>query len=514
LALTQITPSPAPAGDDFWALARSAGYLRGRGVTFGPPLIQPGAINPQVYSISVGITRTPGVAAVDADLRVIADGSLDHLLVTPVLAAMKDPRGLLQEGARKLKVGGHLILLVDTTPKDPAHHTFLPSETREVLSSLQEWRMKDEHEENGKYLLILKKEKGRRGIRYSPGSSRPRVCVARYGALGDAIIMSPLVRQLAEDGWEVTLNISSYCAPVFENNPHISNIIIQERDLIPNHLLGRYWKYWETQYDRYINLSESIEGDLLIVEGRPPFFTSHAWREERCARNYYDHTMDRGGYPNVTGTRGELFFTNAEERRAQKFFQPMRDQFVVVWALNGSSHHKIYPLMEPLLREWFRTHPDARVVTTGDTNAKQLEFDHYQLLRRAGEWSIRESLISTKYADLVVGPETMMTNAAGCFSTPKIVLLSHSSRENLTKYFLNDYSLEPNRATAPCYPCHQLHYTKESCPVGGVEDVHTGVELGQAPICALSIAPEVLMARLDEVYKKWNQSRGVSYASA
>ncbi len=247
-----------------------------------------------------------------------------------------------------------------------------------------------------------------------------------------------------------------------------------------------------------------------MVENRPPFYTSKAWRHSRCNKNYYDYTMERGGYPDATGNRGELFFTRAEERRAQAFFGGVSGKFTIVWAINGSSHHKIYPMMEALLREWFKTHQDARVITTGDAQAKIMEFPHYQMIPRAAQWSIRESLIATKYAQLVVGPETMMTNAAGCYETPKIVLLSHSSRENLTKYFLNDHSLEPDVASAPCYPCHQLHYTKESCPLGEMQDPITGTVLGQAPICSMSISPERVIAEMDAVYNQWKATRAAS----
>lgn len=489
--------------DDFWVLARSAVYLGGKGVTFGPPLLTQAAINPHVYSIPVGIVKSPGIVAVDSSLGVFADNSLDHVLVTPQIGSVVNPRVLLEDATRKLHTGGHLILLQDVEKAAPLA-------TVEMVSGLAHWVMKCEQVQNGKHLLILKKAPGRRGIEPLARSGRPRACVSRYGALGDAIIMSPLVRQLAADGYEVTLNISSYCLPVFEGNPHVSNILVQERDLIPNHLLGRYWQFWETQYDRYINLSESLEGDLLMVEGRGDFFTSKEWRHRKANRNYYDYTMLRGGYPEITGTRGELFFTNAEERRARKFFDSLADNFVVVWSLNGSSHHKIYPMMEPLLREWLRTHEDARVITTGDPRAKSAEFGHPQVIPRVGEWSIRESLIATKYAQCVVGPETMMTNAAGCFTTPKIVLLSHSTKENLTKYFLNDYSLEPDVALAPCYPCHQLHYTAESCPVGEMRDTATEEVLGQAPVCSMAITPDRVMNQLDAIYAQWAEPKGMA----
>lgn len=492
--------------DDFWALARSAVYLRGRGVTFGPPLLSTAAINAGVYSIPVGLAKVPGIVGVDHSLSLFADGVLDHVLITPMLAGLPDPTPLIQEATRKLKRGGHLVLFTEVNREQAGLVRLDPAIVREIVSRAGHWGLKEDWEEGGKHLLIVKKLEGRRGIEPRTPLDRRRACVARYGALGDAIVMTPLIRQLAEDGYEVTLNISSYCAPVFENNPHISNLLIQERDLVPNHLLGRYWKFWETQYDKYINLSESLEGDLLVVEGRSQFFTPKAWRHERCNKNYYDYTLARGGYPEVTGKCGELFFTRAEERRAQEFFGPLRDKFTIVWALNGSSHHKLYPMMEATLREWFRSHPDARCVTVGDQNAQALEFPHFQLLPQAGGWSVRESLISTRYAQCVVGPETMITNAAGCYPTPKIVLLSHSTRENLTKYFENDYSLEPDVALAPCYPCHALHYTKESCPVGTLEDTQTGAKLGEAPICALSITPERLMAQLDAVYIKWKES--------
>lgn len=496
--------SPAPRTDVFWALCRAACYLRGRGVTFGSPLIPEQASNPGVYSLVVGLVKAGGVAALDKNLDLIADGSCDHVLITPMVEALDDPTQLFRQAAAKLRMGGHLVVLVNLYKDAPGCAMFNPDEVMDMVGQVGKWKLKSIREQDDKLLLIAKRLEGKRGIiDMDPLPARKRACVARYGALGDAIIMTPLIRQLAEDGYQVTLNISSYCAPVFENNPHVHNVLIQEKDLIPNGRLGEYWKFWESQYDKYINLSESIEGDLLMVEGRAPFFTTKSWRHQRANRNYYDYTMHRAGYVGFEGARGELFFTNAEERRAEKFWGPLRDKFTAVWALNGSSHHKVYPLFEATLREWFDQHADARVITVGDYTAKLLEFEHPQLIARAGAWSIRESLIATKYADLVIGPETMITNAAGCFPTPKITLLSHSTHENLCKHWDGDYCLAPDMASAPCYPCHQLHYSKESCPLGEVKDIVTGEVLAQAPVCSLAISPERVLSRMEEVYSRW-----------
>jgi ADP-heptose:LPS heptosyltransferase len=499
-------PAPLPQVDDFWALARSAVYLRGRGVTFGPPLLQDSAINPKVYSVAISLQKADRVAGVDVDLSIFADGSLDHVLVTPALQAAEEPIELLRSAASKLKVGGHLLVFVELGSPRPGHCEIPKEQLLQVLPRVGKWRLKDSHTENGKYLVIVKKCAGGKGWEIAPSSpvGRKRACIARYGALGDAIVMTPLIRALAEDGYEVTLNVSSYCVPVFDGNPYIHNLLIQERDVIPNAMLGRYWGYWAPHYDKYINLSESIEGDLLFVEGRSPFFTTKEWRHAKANVNYYDYTLARGGYPLVTGKNGELFFTNAEERRAKKFFLDEHSgHFTIVWALNGSSHHKVFPLLDPVLREWLREKEDVRVVTVGDGRAQSLEFPHPQLIPKAGVWSIRESLIATKYADLVVGPETMMTNAAGCFPTPKLVFLSHSTEENLTKYWKNCVAMAPT--SAPCYPCHQLHYTAESCPIGEVEDIVTGEVLGRAPLCTVSIPTEEVLTALDQQYKMWKE---------
>jgi ADP-heptose:LPS heptosyltransferase len=490
-----------------WALYRSAAYLRGRGVTFGSPLIPQLAVNEGIYSIPVGLVKTDRSVALDQNLDIFADQGLDHVLLTGMIGGLQEPAQMIGTASRKLKKNGHLIILTDINDTRPGVATIQPKDVEEWVSNSGKWVRKAQYNQDGKNLQIFKRIEGRRGFIDLAKPDRKRCLVVRYGALGDAIVMSPLIHAIHDDGYHLTLAVNPYCLAALENNPYIDNLIIQEKDVVPNPLLGEYWRLWEKEYDKFVNLSESIEGDLLQVEPRPSFFTTKEWRHEKGNKNYYDFALARGGYSHITGKRGELFFTSAEERKAKKVFTPLQDKFVIVWALNGSSHHKVFPYLELVLRQWFKDHEDSIVITTGDYAARLMEFEHPQLLPRAGEWSIRESLIATKYADLVVGPETMMTNAAGCFATPKICLLSHSTKENLTKYWENDYSLEPDVAIAQCYPCHQLHYTKESCPAGQLYDSETGEEFVMAPKCTLAIRPERVLEQMQKVYDGWKNAR-------
>jgi ADP-heptose:LPS heptosyltransferase len=487
---------------NLWVRHRSVVYFSGRGIMFGADaeLFPRKATLPSKFTIYADVMPHALCAVCEDNLHVCADGEFDYVFVGKRLTALstRTTEDFLREAVRKLKTGGHMILFQEISKMSP-------DQTQSLMATLGAWILKDTYTKDGFLLQIYKKLSGSKGVTRRKPSTKPRACIVRYGALGDMIMVSPLIRKLHEDGYEVTLNISPYCSSILQNNPYVDNLLIQERDAIPNHTLGAYWKEWEKDYDRYINLSESIEGKLLKVEGRREFFTHQAWRHEKFNINYYDQTMALGGYPNVTGTRGELYFSKAETKQAKWFRNKYAGKFFVVWSLNGSSHHKQYGLLRPVIETWLDQHSDVVVVLVGDDRAKQFEFEHPQVVCGSAKWDIRHSLALVPEADLVVGPESMMVNAAGCFDVPKITLLSHSTHENLCKYWTNDYCLEPNRELAPCYPCHQLHYSKESCVNANLVDENPGEGCGRifasGPACAMgAIEADRMLARLDEVY--------------
>jgi ADP-heptose:LPS heptosyltransferase len=444
-------------------LYASVGYLRGRGLVYGTsPFLPSAAANKQNEIVST-------------DLPIFGDGVFDWVVVKEECDKRR-----LKNVLRKLRSGGHFICNDNLTPESVA-------EVGGFVKKL-----------SGVYKYLPSKGKG---IEVQNQSDR-RACVVRYGALGDAVLLTPLIKQLHSDGFEVTLNITSYCEPVLRHNPYASNIIIQERDAIPNNELGAYWDFWRPHYSRYINLSESIEGGLLKVEGRRDFYTTQSHRHRVCNKNYQDHTMEIGGYSNHTGLRGELYFTDAENREAQKLRNKYRDKFLVLWGLNGSSHHKVYAPTELVVEEFLGRHPDAYVILSGDSRAKDLQFDHPRAIKAAGEWDLRTVMRLCGLVDCVVGPESALVNFASCYDTPKVVFLSHSTPENLTKYWSNCVALEPESVLAPCYPCHQLHYSRESCPLVQIIDGNDSV-VADGPVCSMgAIREETVLGTLEEIYAK------------
>lgn len=497
-----------------WVRYRSVGYLLGRGLSFGIgiDLFPRSAIAPGKFSLVTDILPNPAISVCDGRLDIFAESSFDHVAIGPALLAAPNPVGLFREVVSKLKMRGHLVFYLPEKSPNPGMIHY-PSEVIDesvLLRFLQEsgaWKIKANLYREGEYLIIAKKIPGKRGdITYYKPSEKKRVCICRYGALGDMVMITPLIRALYEDGYEITMNITEYAAPIIANNPYVGNIILQERDAIPNVDLGPYWDEWRGDYDKYINLSESIEGRLLKVENRKEFYTTQEWRKKTCGEvNYYDWTMELGGYPNLRGTRGELFFSREEKWEAMKLREELKGKFVVVWSLNGSSHHKIFPLLMPVAYEWLAKHSDAVIILSGGPEAKQHEFDHPQVMRTAGQWPLRKVLGTiAMVADAVIGPESMAMNVAACYDIPKICFLSHSSHNNLCKYWTNDFCLEPDVTMAPCYPCHQLHYSLESCPQAQIQESTTKQVIASGPRCAVgAISAERVIGRLNEVYGKF-----------
>jgi ADP-heptose:LPS heptosyltransferase len=325
-------------------------------------------------------------------------------------------------------------------------------------------------------------------------NSRPKACVVRYGAYGDALWCSPVFEKLKADGYYVIFNCNNRCYDIQRHNESIDCFWLQEDEEIANKDLGTYWKELEAKVDRFINLSGSIEGNLLKTPDKPDYNQPKDIRHGYCNRNYQDETMKWAGYPEATGLLPYIQFTEKEEKWAQDF-RARHTGFLVVYSLTGSSRHKTYPYADAAIQAILAGLPDAAVVCVGEAGVKNIIEPHPRLLDLCGDIGIRKAMALTKVADLVISPETAIANAASCYETPKIVLLSHSSVENLTKYWKNCHNIVPPVA---CYPCHQLHYDKNSCPI---EDQT------QFPVCVALLHPTLILEKVEIVYDNWKQKQ-------
>ena len=180
----------------------------------------------------------------------------------------------------------------------------------------------------------------------------------------------------------------------------------------------------------------------------------------------------------------------------RKWFEQFRNRFVIVWGLSGSALHKAYPYTDYVMAELLRDHPDIVFITTGDELCQALEHKDKRVVNRSGIWSMREAALACKYADLVVAPDTGLLHAAGCYVTPKIGLVGSNTLNNLTKHFVNDFSLQADEHLAPCSPCFRLIYKASTqCPVD---------RLSLIPVCmSKGIRPDLVKEKIETVKSKF-----------
>lgn len=312
------------------------------------------------------------------------------------------------------------------------------------------------------------------------------ICLARFGAYGDLMQASSVFAGLKKQGWHVTLMCSPPGSDIVLHDPNIDAFIYQDRDQVPNAALGDYWAHWAKKFDRFLNLSESVEGTFLAMSGRIQHEWPPAVRHKMMNVNYMQFQHELAGVPDVLNIR---FFATEEEKRWAKEERAKLGKTVLLWQLAGSSRmHKSYPYLDEIVARLMISYPDVHVVLTGGPECESLEAGwekEPRVHRRSGVWSIRQTLAFLDECDVVVGAETGVLNAAACLKMPKIVFLSHSTRNNLTRDWTNtislasDHTVCPGRGNNEAPACHQLHYDFTYCKRGekkGVaqcmEDIH------------------------------------------
>lgn len=502
-------------------------YTRGQGIDIGcgSEKVWPHAIgvDNHHHQKNFGYGNTANITAEADNLSVFADESMDFVFSSHVLEHIhpKDVHTTLLEWSRVLKVGGYLILYVPSAnlyPKvgeagaNPDHKwDIYPNDIEEALlhATTCGWTQV-ECEERGhigshpfqahEYSLFEVYQKRNDGefvknLWQRKPEGKERCLVIRYGAIGDQIVASSILPALKKQGYHITYNTTPKSQQILELDPHIDEWLIQDTDQVPNEQLGAYWECLTERYDKIVNLCESVEGTLLTLPGRPAHNLPDKARQHLFNVNYTELTHDIAGVPYKFAPK---FYPDPEEAKHALKYKESLGGPVIAWAINGSSPHKVYPFTDTVLT-WILSNTDAHVFLYADTgigmHLQQALIDKlrsnglstYRIHTINDKWTLRRSLTFLQVVDLVVGPETGPLNVVGHEPIPKIIYLSHSSQENLTKHWVNTTVLEPVKAMAPCFPCHKLHYDWSNC--------HQDEETAAAK-CAASIKPERIFKQI------------------
>ena len=315
------------------------------------------------------------------------------------------------------------------------------------------------------------------------------VCVQRYGGFGDMMQISSIFPGLKEQGFEVTVNTTPSGMEMLKHDPHIDNFFIQDNDQVLNAELGLYWDKLSKCFDKFIMLSESIEGALLAVPER----RESAWHPvfRRMIMGTVDYLEATHAIADVPLPPRVRFYASEDEKAFAKKNRALLglSSFVILWALSGSAVHKVWPHMDAVIARLLIGYQNIKIVTVGDGLCQVLESGwqkEKKVIRKSGKWDIRHTLAFAEECDLVIGPETGVMNAVSMLDMPKLLMLSHSGPSNIGKNWINTVVVEPE--DTPCYPCHTLHRGfSYLCP----QDERHG-----CATCAENISPDVISKHL------------------
>lgn len=462
-----------------------APYLRGRGLDVGAGdfRVLPHAITVDNLNHSkFGFTHKPDINCEADDLYLIASQSVDWVYSSHTLEHVPDMAKALKEWWRVIKQGGLLVMYLphkDFYPNmgqpgaNPDHkRDFVPEDV--IAAMPRGWDLLEMQERNGdeeySFLLVFRKLNSSINTRsYQIDKPAKRACVVRYGAFGDVLQASSVFAGLKDLGYHVTVFASPPGSDVIRHDDNIDNLVLFDKDQVPNANLVDFWRWQAKNFDKFVNLSESVEGTFLALPDR----IQHTWppslRHKLMDKNYLEHQHAIAGV--VHKPQVHFYATSEEKQWARKTRSKMGQGPVVMYSLSGSSVHKTWAGLDSIIAGIMIHYPTAHVVLVGGPECVILEQGWENELRvhkTSGKWSIRQSLSFLDQCQLVIGPETGVLNAASCVPVSKIVFLSHSSHENLTRDWLNVTPIWSKRTSCPKRPegvpaCHMLHYGWAHC---------------------------------------------------
>ena len=456
-----------------------APYLRGRGVDIGAGLFK---VLPHAISID-----TPDAAQYNQfakpDLQVsdlgalgiLASQSLDFVYSSHLIQKLGNWKVALAEWWRVLKPEGHFVL-------------YAPTDFEGVLDEMSShwgWDLVEDQSLEGAHLLVFKRLHGKKHLEsWKTPKPAKRALVCRYGAFGDLMQSSSVWAGLKKQGYHITLMTSLPGCDIVTEDPNIDVMMVLDKDQVPNSDLGPFWDYQAKLYDKFVNLSESVEGTFLAMRGRTAAKWSPIARHKLMNFNYVQHQHDIAELPHDPQIK---FYNTLKEKAWARKQRAKMGKFVILWSLAGSAVHKTWAGLDVILAALMLNYKDVDVVLCGGGEGEILEAGWEKEPRvhlTCGKWAIRQTLSFALEADLVIGPETGVLNSVACEPMPKIVFLSHSTEENLTRDWVETVSLQskgthcPGRGADSVPACHVLHYGWESCK----KDEETGTAQCQVDI--------------------------------
>lgn len=430
-----------------------------------------------------GIKANPNIYA-DATKRLpFEDEYADTVFSSHLLEHADDYKATLKEWWRLLKVGGYLILYLphaDWYPNmgmpgsNPDHkHDFRNDDITKAMREVA-WRSGKGWEQLAdevrcasneySFLQIYRKLERHVSLTYDPPERPEKMLgLVRLGAHGDALWLSALLPGLKAQGWHVTVYTQAQGESALRHDPNVDRLVVQKNELFgddPFLMQVAYWAHEEKKYDKFINLTGCIERDLLPHPYEFRFHLPFDQRQLLMNRNYMEALHEWCEVPFDRNKVRVRFYPSSEELAWAAQERAKYDGPLVMINPSGSSLPKFWPHTQRLME--ILDAAGIHSIMVGDKRLQRIEPPPKGKVVGT-DWDIRLVFALAQMCDVVVGTESAVVNCVAHNDNAKVVLLSHSSAENLTRDWQNTVAFAPTDLA--CHPCHRIHAGAEFCSV-------------------------------------------------
>jgi heptosyltransferase-2 len=298
-----------------------------------------------------------------------------------------------------------------------------------------------------------------------PAGSNYRVLLIRYERIGDMIMATSLIRNIAKalPGGKVDVLATPTTAPVLEGNPYVGNVLVLERKSIRSYreVMKRLRRErYTVMVDGRINNPPVFTSTplLMFAAGAPFRVGAGGNRNPRIYNvsvsewNRADHYIEGskelaipfGVSPESVDWQPEIFLSSDEQARAEERWKEAR-------ILLGSGAPSTPGITKRLLvnlsaSEPKRRWPDGKFIATLQPARERAPNMPIVVIGLPAEWEsvrevadavgalavqtpqLRDAFALVGAADLVLTPDTSISHAASAFRKPSLVLLKREHK--------------------------------------------------------------------------------------
>jgi len=299
----------------------------------------------------------------------------------------------------------------------------------------------------------------------APTSSDYRVLFIRYERIGDMIMATSLIRNIATvlPGGKVDVLATPTAAPVLEGNPHVGNVLLLDRKSMRSY--GELIK--RLRHERYTVMVDGginnppifTSTPLLMYAGRARFRVgARGDREPRIynvsvpewnrANHYIEGSKQLavpfGVNPDLVDWQPEIFLSPEEKARAEEWWKEARPLVATDDAAPPGITKRL--LVNLSASEPKRRWPDGKFIATLQSARDRAPNMPIIVIGHPVEWEsvqkvanavralpvetplLRDAFALVGTADLVLTPDTSISHAASAFRKPSLVLLKREHK--------------------------------------------------------------------------------------